>query len=225
VEIELRYVTTAVALTLFASSTALAESGPGGACTARSDCRIGLRCSKALCVEEAAFLATQEREHTDKERTIGYFGGELGLGLPMIWTNAGEGAQIALRGGALINRRYEVGVQVGPATGIVGVTSTVVGLFDVVASFGVFVPLSDMVSWTFRASAGGGAVYGATGLIGFAEARGDFVGVAIRTSEHLLVELNVPSFRLMFLAHPNPTVYYDSVMWAWVTSVSLNYAF
>jgi hypothetical protein len=206
-------------------------------CGARSDCRDGLRCLENVCVDAETFAASQPRI-TGAEGTQAFFGVAIGASLPMVWGTFGEASQLAARVGALINEHLQVELEVSPATTVLtGLTSSALGLFEVTASVGYLVRLNDMVSWILRFGGGGGAVFGlptntcgecptSSAIVGFGEVRFDLVGVAIRTSKHLLVELNVPSFRILLpTSNNNSFEFGGNVMMMWMTNVAFNYMF
>lgn len=156
-------------------------------------------------------------------------GGVVGGLLPVVWSNFGAGAQLAVRGGMLING-FQLQLEVAPATVIAGIGRDALALLDVTGSVGYLIPMNEMVSWIVRFGGGGGAVLGipscstggpcSTASIGFGEFRADVAGVAIRTSKHLMIECNAPSFRVMVTDQR-----FGNVMVMWVTNVAINYVF
>jgi hypothetical protein len=209
----------AIALT---SAHAFAQSG--APCNARSDCG-GQRCLRNTCVDEAAFAADQRREPigaAGDRRVRPFVGGAFGGVLPALWYTAGTGVELAIRGGIQI-RNFQFQVEVAPATGIFGMAEKGYYVFGAAASVGYLIPISDMVSWVVRLGGGAGALFGTINAsdassFPFGEFRADFVGAAIRTSDHLLVELALPSLRFMSFPSIN-------LLLAAVTSVGIDYVF
>lgn len=208
----------AIPIALFFASPALAQD----TCTSRADCSEGYRCLRNTCVDEAIFAAAQPRETKTEaldDNVHVLLSGALGMVLPAISRSAGEGVQLAMRGGILY-RGFQFELELAPATAMFGIFSSPFYMFEVVGTVGYFAPMTDMVSWIIRAGGGGGGVFGTPqfGVASFGELRLDVVGVAIQTSKHVFFELNVPSFRLLFL----PTSNYMAM---WVTNVAFDYAF
>ena len=203
----------------------------GGSCGASSDCGGGERCVSNVCVPESAYTVPDTSEKTNKQGTNGFFGVSVGGLLPMVWNNAGEGAQLAFRLGAVVDGIYQFQLEVTPASTVVtNLSSSAMGLADVTGSIGILAPISDMVSWIIRIGGGGGVIFGnnafdspATSL-GFGELRFDVAGVSIRTSKHLMVECNAPSVRLLFPASSNAYPF-NGVGVMFVTNVTVSYVF
>jgi hypothetical protein len=226
-------------------------AGPGHTCSFRAECRAGLRCLKNVCVEESKYARwlTEEARDEDKyapmsaqvaeaasDTTRLYLGGAIGGVLPVGWIGpgtVGEGVQLALRFGVLVDEHIQFQLELSPlTTGLFNLANgsnlspSVIGMFEATGSVGYLIPMSDMASWILRVGGGGGALMG-SGLstLGFAEFRADVLGVAIRTSEHLFVECNIPSFRVIVpvstaSAYPQP-----GIMLQWVTNVGVTYVF
>ena len=193
----------------------------GQVCGSRAECLPGLRCLKNVCVEERAYLwwlaeraqaedkyapAGQSTEDASNDATRVYLGGAIGGMFPVVWANAGgpyggvgEGVQLAFRFGALVYGRIQFQLEVSPVTTVLSsLAQGPIGMFEATGSVAYLIPMSDMVSWVLRMGGGGGALLGGGfSTTGFAEFRADVLGVAIRTSEHLLIEFNVPSFRVI----------------------------
>lgn len=232
-------VATAVVAVLVASP-ARAEEHPrskrGGRCAAASQCETDLRCVQRVCVDEATYARSLDKEPVSTQ-TYGYIGGVLGAILPALANGSfGEGAQLAVRLGIVIDSLIELKLEVAPATTVIGgLTSSAFAVFDVNGSVGVLPRISDMVSWIVRVGGGGGAILcdacssststGTRGVaaFGFGELRLDVFGVEIRTSRNLMIDINTPSFRVLFL--PGGSSTFGNVMLAWVTSVGVNYVF
>ena len=221
----MRLRTAAVVAALVASpSVARAD-----ACGASSDCVSGERCVDNVCIPESQYTVADKSEKSAS--THGFFGVSVGGLLPVVWSNAGTGAQLAFRLGAVVDGMYQFQLEVAPASTVVtGLTSSVMGLAEVTGSIGLLVPISDMVSWVVRVGGGGGAMFGnnafdspATSL-GFGEFRFDLAGVSIRTSKHLMVECNAPSVRLLFPTS-NSSYPFSGVGVLFVTNVTVSYVF
>lgn len=224
-----------VALVLAAGpARAQTAGGIGDTCGARADCNEGLRCFKNRCVEGDAFKSAL-RDPYSHDVTRPYVGVSFGAMLPVIWNNFGEGASVAVSVGALIAGHIQIQLEVSPSsTVLTNLTSEVaangadaLALVDAVGMVGYLIPISDMVSWIVRAGVGGGFVYSTqSGLVaGLLEFRLDTLGVAIRTSRHLVVEFNAPSFRVVDVPSGFSLVNSSSVMVTWVTTLAFNYVF
>jgi hypothetical protein len=204
-------------------------------CAAHADCQEGLRCLKGACVTEQTFDASRPRDSglPTHEPLRWYLGAALGGGLPVWMVNytAGVSAQASIRGGILIDH-FQVQVDVSPVSTVVaGLSSTAYPMSELTGTVGYLIPISDMVSWMLRIGGGGGTIFNyqnspysypgssTYAAAGFVEFRADVVGAAIRTSRHLLVEFNGPSFRVLFLPDPRQSL----IMW--VTNVAINYVF
>ncbi len=205
-------------------------------CGAAADCAGSLRCLQNRCVDEATFQSSQVAKSASKtgyddEGTRGYLGFELGGVLPVVWNGAGagEGAQLAVHAGILIDGHAQFQIVASPASTVLTnlASSSAIGSFDIVGTLAYLVPIGDLASWILRVGGGGGAVFGsntplgANAVGGFGEVRADLFGVAIRTSKHLLLEFTAPSFRVMFL----PEFPSSNVMLQWVTSLTIDYVF
>ncbi len=216
----------------------------GERCSARSDCSAELRCLRNVCVDEATLEAS--RPEATVTGTRGYVGFALGTSLPAVWSSWGESFQLALRVGAIFDGpkrtaherdHIQLQLEVSPAaTLLTNIQPSAVGLFDVVGTVAYMVTISDIVSWIFRGGVGGGGIFGSTAdaarglpaqgfLSGFAEFRLDVVSVAIRPSKHVMVELNVPSFRITTTTAPANEFGESAVIWMWVTNAAFNYVF
>ena len=202
------------------------EARVGSPCGARTDCHDGLHCVDKVCVDEEAFLSRSQDGVSNTTRV--YLGGAIGGFLPAYSGEGalGEGVQFAWRFGVLIAGHFQLQLEVSPlSTALFKLAPNPVGVFEVTGTAGYLIPISDMVSWMFRFGGGGGALFSeGNPAIAFGEFRADVVGVAIRTSEHLLVEFNGPSFRVMFPQRSGP-LYAESVIMSWVTNVGVSYLF
>jgi hypothetical protein len=178
----------------------------------------------SLAIAPKAARAQDDEAYVVHKETIGYVGVDLGVSLPMVWGGWGEAFQLGFRVGTNIDE-LQLQLDVSPATtAVTGITSIAFASFEAVGTIGYLLPLNEFTSWVLRLGGGGGAFLDAQGLqpIGFGEFRVDVFGVAIRTSKHLLVECNIPSFRVLFLT-PYPGSNGFALMW--VTNVALNYVF
>jgi hypothetical protein len=176
-----------------------------------------------LTLTLAPSVASAQEGTTEHKDTIAYAGVSLGVSLPAVWGGWGEAFQLGFRLGADIDG-LQLQLDVSPATTLfTNITSSAFASFDAVGTIGYLLPLNDFTSWVLRVGGGGGAFIGPTSApIGFGEFRVDVFGVEIRTSKHLLVECNIPSFRVLFLT-PYPGS--NSFAMMWVTNVSLEYVF
>ena len=214
---------------LAASQPARAQTtgGIGDTCDARADCNEGLRCFKNRCVDREAFRSAS-RDPYSRDVTRPYVGMSFGAMVPVIWNNVGEGASFAVSVGALIAGHVQLQLEASPSTTVLtNLTQQALPLVDVVGTAGYLVPISDMVSWIIRGGVGGGIVYSTQGgvVAGLVEFRLDTLGVAIRTSRHLVVEFNASSLRLMFVPSSGFSNIFSNVMVTWVTTLAFNYLF
>ena len=146
-------------------------------------------------------------------------GGAVGGVLPVLFSSqVGVGAQAALRGGVIV-QRVQFQLDVSPASTVLSVSGRTFATFETTGSVGYLARLSDRASWVFRVGGGGAAAFtgGALGSVRFGEVRADVFGVAVRTSDHLLVELNAPSYRVLIPVNGS------GVSMMWVTSVGIDY--
>jgi hypothetical protein len=207
----------------------------GAACQSRAECQPGLRCVHEVCADESALPRAPDDKHADALRDIRYVGGALGVSLPAIWGTAGEGFQLGVSVGAIIGENLQLQLDVSPATTVftnILQSGQAFNAMDATASIGLLAPLNDFVSWIVRFGGGGGALLGIptfdpvtqttrSSMTGFAELRADVVGVLIRTSKHLLVDIDIPSFRVLFMTSQAST----SALFMWVTNVAVSYVF
>jgi hypothetical protein len=233
-----------VAVVLASQTTYAQERNVGEPCGARADCHDGLRCLRNVCVDEAtfdSFTALQSRnDQLGAPGFRGYVGGSFGGMLPVSWGQIGVGVQPAVQVGVLNEHHVELQLQVSGAY-LAGL-GTPTAAFDAVGTVGYLAPLNPWVGWIVRVGAGGGFVIASGGTpcfectvpavtAAFAEFRFDVVGVAIRTSRHVELEFNAPSFRLMYLPSRNVNNALvnnngnGDLMLTWVTSVAANYVF
>jgi hypothetical protein len=194
---------------------------PGSSCATHADCDP-LRCLRHVCVDEETFIAQRAESAPRRDDGVRYYlGGALGGVLPgLIDSQLGEGFQGALRGGILVNH-FQFQLDVSPGTtALFNVANQVVAAFEATGSAAYLAPLSERVSWIFRIGGGGGALFagGTNGAVSFGELRADVFGVAVRSSDHVMVELNAPSYRLLFPSG-------GSISMLWVTSLGIDYLF
>lgn len=162
---------------------------------------------------------------TKSEGPRSFMGAALGMPLPVVFSNLGVGFQASVRAGILY-QGFQFQFDVAPATALIGITNSAFSLFDATLTAGYLIPIDGMVSWIVRAGGGGGALFGFASFGGttppafaFGEFRIDVAGVSIRTSDHIQLELNAPSFRVMFVEGAR------DVMMMWVSNVAFNYVF
>jgi hypothetical protein len=184
----------------------------GERCRSRSDCGPR-RCLRNTCVDQETFeadRAARAKPDPDESARV-FFGGAFGGPVPAVWNSqVGIGLQAAARFGVLISR-LQFQLEVSPATTVLfDVDDKPVGMFEATGTLGFLVPLSPYASWIVRGGGGGGFAFpgvneqlprGASlrpATTGFTEIRVDVVGVAVRASDHLLLELNAPSVRVLF---------------------------
>lgn len=226
------------ALSFSFAGTALAQGHAKGlSCATRADCGDGLHCLANVCVDAATFEGSRSPERQDNgidyHATYTYLGGVLGAMLPF-WSGGtfGEGAQFAGRFGAVFDE-MQLGLEISPMTTVIGgLGPNAFGMLEAVGTIAWVPHISNMVSWIARIGGGGGfllaqpQVFDAPSqvvTIGFGEARLDVFGVLIRTSRHLTVEINTPSFRMLFASGLFGSG--TTVMMSWVTSFAMNYVF
>jgi hypothetical protein len=218
----------AVLCVLLSSAAVLADDEPvgrGGACRARSDCAAGLHCAANKCATE---VGLDEVNNAENAATRGFFAVAVGAALPTIWNSVGEGAQIELRLGLFTGGFTQIQLELSPGTTVLSnVTNQPMGVFEAGASIAFMPQISDMVYWLLRFGGGGGFLFNAPtyslgqgALAPFGELRMDLFGTVIRPSRHLFIELDVPSFRVLFV-----TSAYTNVLLTWITSVTVGYVF
>lgn len=219
----------ALAFAVIATATpALAQGSHGSIgdhCEARDGCSSDLRCVKNVCSGEGDLVTAT---HPLDQGVQGLVGASIGGSIPMelngVW---GESTQASFRLGILLGGHAQFELDVSPGTTILTyLAPNVLGMFEAAATMGYLVPISDEISWILRIGGGGGFVYGdltsSTPPLGFGEVRFDVFGVAIRTSKHVLIEANIPSFRVLFFPQSFGSL---DVGLMWVTNLTLNYLF
>jgi hypothetical protein len=151
-----------------------------------------------------------------------YVGGALGTTLPALWLGGlGEGLRGSFQAGFVI-QHFEFQLDVSPAaTALFNVSGNgaPLGIFDATATVGGLVPMNSFASWIVRVGGGGGVAFAGNqvGGLPFGELRADIFGVAIRTSDHLRIEFNAPSYRVMFMS--------GGYGMSWITSLGFHYVF
>ncbi len=190
----------------------------GQPCGARADCADGLHCVANVCVDAATFES--RTSEAASSGNWGFVGGAIGFLFPAVvgqYGGAGEGAQLSLRLGVVLADVFQLQLDLAPATVIGNAMPSAIGMFEAAATVGVLIPISDEVSWILRLGGGGGAMFGGREA-GFGELRADVAGVAIRTSRHVFLEFNGPSWRLLFMPQ-------GSLSTTFVTNVMASYVF
>jgi hypothetical protein len=204
-----------------------------GHCDSRADCPASLygqlHCVQNTCVSDIESVAAK-----DNEETRGYFGVTLGAAFPTIWGNFGEGAQLSARLG-MFTGPVQLQIEISPGSTIfAGQGPQAMGMFEASATIGFLPRISDMVYWLLRLGGGAGALFNVHGYSSsssstttpaFGEIRFDLSGVVIRPSRHVFVELDVPSFRVLFTTGQLDYPFYNSPLFTWITSATVGYVF
>jgi hypothetical protein len=205
----------------------------GTACQARSDCPESMRCLTNICVDASEYprppTTTAPTSSDTDEPARGYLGLALGAAAPIEWLGQwGGGGQAALRLGMLTGGdgragRAQFQLEVSPASTVIApVGREPLAVFEAGGSVAYLPRLARTASWVLRiGGAGGGAFGSGKALAPFGELRLDFFGAIVRTSRHLLVEFDMPSYRLMFV----PRVGHVEVSMMWVSSLGIHYLF
>jgi hypothetical protein len=209
-------------------------------CALTDDCPTGLRCHRGTCLtpetQEQELLAVVESARATRglTGTRPFLGGSLGAFHPGVWGGeANGGVQATFRAGSFFDR-IQLQLEFTPGTALLGLFPGYgpIGLVEGTGSVGVFLPISDSVSWVLRGGAGLGLVIDhgyrkpffdrGDWALGFAELRMDLAGLAIQTSEHFFLEVSAPSYRVYFVPGSART---DQVSMAWITSVGFHYLY
>lgn len=194
------------------------SSGPRP-CAARMDCPFDQRCFRNTCVDERVFRsligAPRRRVYADGG-SFYFLGGTFQAPLPIVLSGGlGEGVGAAFRAG-LVHHYFELLFDVSPQ-GVFNTGPQPLALLDATILVGGLVPLSPQASWVLRIGGGGGAALGGGyPATGFGELRTDVMGVVIRTSEHVRVELDAPSLRVLLDGQ-------GLLGMSWVTALSFEY--
>ena len=177
------------------------------ACHATSECAEGLRCVDNVCTDEAT-LATKLRATTNEPPITPWFHGVRGflgatLGAALTAPPVAE-LQFALRVGVIFNG-LQLMLEASPGTTLFVGPSF--GGLDVTANIGGVFPITRTFAWVLRVGGGTGFLYGynccssyppnPNRVPAYGELRFDLVGFALRASEHVVVEILAPSFRLL----------------------------
>jgi hypothetical protein len=152
---------------------------------------------------------------------LGGFGiaGQTADGGPSQFGAVGSALLFALKGGVIVGGHHELAVELtpfftaNPGTGAV---------FEMNASYGYLIPITEHVSWPLRLGAGimAGPSPNALDLAWF-ELRADLVGLNIHVG-HFMVDLHLPSFRY-FLTDAGGGV--KGHIFNWLFGASFGYAF
>lgn len=201
-----------------------------------------MRCALALVVLASLAPSTALADDTTYKSDAkfhGYVGASIAGVLPGIWQSTGVGAEASIRGG-VISDEIQIDVSISPgssvltnANGCCGGSSSVPPLvfFRGDASIAYLIKLAEGVYWPVRAGVGGGAMiapnvpcFDCTGPVGtittgFAEFKLDVVGALIRTSKHFMVQMEIPSVRVL-IAPTNSTSLIE-----WNTTLDVAYVF
>jgi len=198
----------------------------GSACRATSECAEGTHCVANVC-REASFIAPSKEEPPITpwfRGAHGYLGATIGYGMS---APTGGIGQVALRGG-LMYSGLQLLLEVSPGSTVFGLAQF--GGFDVTGSVGGVIPLSRMFAWILRLGGGAGFIYGDNccnygaqkeRASAFGEFRADLFTVAIRPSDHLVIELALPSFRLA-AGHYLAT---SEFIGMWLAALTVEYVF
>ena len=177
------------------------------ACLATSQCAEGLRCVEHVCRDEAT-IAKLPSTPTKEQPITPWFHGARGF----VGATLGGAAtaplsvelQLALRAGVIWNG-LQLMIEVSPGTTLF--VPYTFGALDVTANVGGVLPITRAFAWILRVGGGTGFLYGYDccssyppnpyRVPAYGELRFDLLGVALRASEHLVVEILAPSFRLL----------------------------
>jgi hypothetical protein len=174
----------------------------GAACEAPSECDSGLYCVANVCSDEATLTAHRSKSLEEDRINPWIRGGHGFLGATVgaaLTAPSVASAQFAVRGG-LIWDGLQLLLEVSPGS-TVFIGSQPFGMFEATANIGGLIPITRSLAWILRIGGGGGFVFACCAnqpshTPAFGEFRLDLLGMAIRASEHLVVEVLVPSFRL-----------------------------
>jgi hypothetical protein len=201
------------------------------ACASHTDCIEGFRCLQNRCVDNKTFDETAHHDESlfySDQPPVGYFGVAIGP-LALLWNgNFFGGGQLGLRLGTIVAGHLQLQLDVAPGTTIGGGGPGAIGMFEACGTIGYLIRINPIVAWILRIGGGGGFSFGNdSGFVAFdtsasspepfGEIRLDVSGFAIQPSKRLLLELNIPSYRIMI--SPN------QVGMSWVTNVAFNYIF
>ena len=189
-------------------------------------------------VSLAPSIARADDDATSKidAKFHGYIGASVAGVLPGIWQSTGVGAEAAIRAGA-ISDEIQIDVSISPgssvlanANGCCGASVPPIIFFRGDVSAAYLVKLGEGVYWPIRVGVGGGAMLapdvscfecnGPTPTVtsGFVEARLDVVGALIRTSKHFMVQMEIPSVRVLVVPQGTSII-------EWNTTLEVAYVF
>jgi len=125
----------------------------------------------------------------------------------------------ALKGGIILSGHHEIALEITP---FFTATPDEKAVFEMNASYGYLIPITDHVSWPLRIGAGimAGPSPNAQDLAWF-ELRADLIGLNIHFG-HVLIDLHLPSFRY-FLTDAGGGV--KGHMFNWLFGAGFGYAF
>jgi hypothetical protein len=168
-------------------------------------------------------------------RFHGYVGAAVAGVLPGIWQSTGVGAEAAVRAGA-ISDEVQIDVSISPGSSVLANSNggccgnvPAIVFFRGDVSVAYLIKIAEGVFWPIRAGIGGGAMIGPdvpcfdcttipTITSGFVEAKLDVVGALIRTSKHFMVQMEIPSVRLLVVPQGTSII-------EWNTTLQVAYVF
>ncbi len=162
----------------------------------------------------------------------GYVGANVAGVLPGVWQSTGAGAEVAVRAG-VVSDEVQIDFFLSPGSSILA-NATCCGeaqpivFFHGGVSAAYLIKLSDLVYWPIRAGVGAGAMVAPTicadcnsfptATFGFVEVKLDVVGALIRTSKHFMVQMEIPSVRLLVVPEGTSVI-------EWNTTLEVAYVF
>lgn len=210
--------TTAAIATALLAVTAGARAEQHGRdepCGAAHECARELYCVRNTCQPEAALwsIGTETEPRDAAERaTRFYLGGSLGGGLAGNINTYGNpvapAASLAARVGVRFGR-VRLQLEGTPFAAIYGGP---VGLAGLDATAGYYARLDERISWPLRVGAGAAMTASAVDyfsplgnrppiITGWFQLRFDVAGIAVRMSRRVVVEADIPSFRILMSAN------------------------
>jgi hypothetical protein len=163
----------------------------------------------------------------------GYVGANVAGVLPGVWQSTGIGVEAALRAG-VISDDIQIDFFLSPGSSILanatccGESAQPIAFFHGGVSGAYLIKLSDLVYWPIRAGIGGGVMLAPvicfdcntlpTATFGFFEVKLDVVGALIRTSKHFMVQMEIPSVRLLVVPQGTSII-------EWNTTLEVAYVF
>jgi hypothetical protein len=195
-----------------------------------------MRCALALV---AVVLLTPAAARADETTYVpdgkfhAYAGANVAGVLPGVWQSTGVGVEAALRAG-VISDDIQIDFFASPGSSILanatccGDTAAPLVFFHGGVSAAYLIKLSDLVYWPIRAGIGGGAMLAPvicfdcnsfpTATFGFFEVKLDVIGALIRTSKHFMVQMEIPSVRLLVVPQGTSII-------EWNTTLEVAYVF